>query len=127
MLPLIGSMTPKTNMTYSQSISLQKNQVYRRGQNTFAYSGVRSKLGPVSTIIVVLAIICLLGIVYLTQVTRVNALGYKVSSLESKQVELKKEKADLEVEAVRLQSIEKIKSSQVATSLTPIKPTTYAQ
>ena len=41
--------------------------------------------------------------------------------------ELKKEKTDLEIEAVRLQSIDKIKSSQVASAMTQIKPSGYAQ
>ena len=113
-------------MTYSQSVSLQKNQVYRRGQNIYSVSRTGAKLGPVSTIVICLALVCLMGIVYLSQVTRTNSLGYELSSLQQKETDLKKEKADLEVEAVRLQSIDKIKSSQVATTMTTIKPTGYA-
>ena len=114
-------------MTYSQSLSLQKNQVYRRGANTHSISRSTTKLGPVSTAVICLALVSLMGIVYLSQVTKTNSLGYKVSSLQQKQDELKKEKSDLEIESVRLQSIEKIKSSQVATTMTQIKPTNYAQ
>jgi cell division protein FtsL len=116
----------KTKMTYSQSLSIQKNQVYRRGQNTYSIARSTAKVGPVSTAVIVLTLVCLLGIVYLSQVTRTNTLGYSVSSLQQKESDLKKEKADLDVEAVRLQSIEKIKSSQVAGALTAVKPSAYA-
>lgn len=113
-------------MTYSQSLSIQKSNVYRRGANTFSLSRGRAKLGPVTTAVVVLALVCLLGMVYLTQVTKTNSLGYELSSLTQKEEELQKEKADLDIESVRLQSIEKVKSSQVAGTMTTIKPSAYA-
>jgi hypothetical protein len=113
-------------MTYSQSISLQKNQVYRRGQNTYSIARARTRLGPVTTGVLVLALVCLLGIMYLSQVTRTNTLGYAVTTLQEEEKELKKEASNLEVETVRLQSIEKVKSSQVAGALVPVKPTAHA-
>ena len=114
-------------MTYSQSLSLQKNQVYRRGANTHSITRSSTKLGPVSTAVICLALVSLMGIVYLSQVTRTNSLGYRLSSLQIKEGDLQKEKTDLEIEAVRLQSIEKVKSSQVAAAMTQIKPSSYAQ
>lgn len=113
-------------MTYSQSLSIQKNQVYRRNQNTYSIARAKSRLGPVSTAIIVLALISLMGMIYLTQVTKTNSLGYQLSSLTEKEKDLQKEKADLEIEAVRLQSIDKIKSSQVAGAMTTLKPSAYA-
>ena len=113
-------------MTYSQNLSIQKNQVYRRGSNTHSMSRVGTKMGPISTAVICLALISLMGIVYLSQVTRTNSMGYKLSSLQQKENDLKKEKTDLDIEAVRLQSIEKVKSSQVAAALTPVKPSAYA-
>ena len=85
-----------------------------------------AKVGPISTAVICLALVSLLGIVYLTQVTRTNSLGYEVSSLRQKEDTLKKSKSDLDIEAVRLQSIEKVKSSQVAAALVPVKPSAYA-
>jgi hypothetical protein len=67
-----------------------------------------------------------MGMLYLTQVTRTNGYGYQLSSITQKEQELRKEKADLEIEAVRLQSVERVKNSQVASSMTQIKPTAYA-
>lgn len=113
-------------MTYSQSISIQKNQVYRRGQNTYSIARSRSRLGPVTTVVLLLSMVSLIGIMYLSQVTRTNTLGYKLSSLQQEESKLQKEHADLEVETVRLQSIEKVKNSQIAEALVPIKPTAYA-
>ena len=100
--------------------------MYRRGANTFSIARGKSRLGPVSTAVIGLTLDCLLGMVYLTQVTKTNSLGYQVSSLTTKEQELKKEKADLDIEAVRLQSIEKVKTSQVAGAMTTIKPSAYA-
>jgi cell division protein FtsL len=116
----------KNKMTYSQSVSLQKNQVYRRGANTYSLARTRPSLGPISTAVIVIALIALMGMLYLTQVTKTNSLGYKVSSLRSRESQLQREKDDLDIEAVRLQSIERVKSSQVANAMTTIKPSAYA-
>jgi len=67
-----------------------------------------------------------MGMIYLTQVTKTNSLGYQLSSLTEKEQDLQKEKADLEIEAVRLHSIDKVKSSQVAGAMTTLKPSAYA-
>lgn len=77
--------------------------------------------------VVVLALVCLMGMIYLSQVTRTNSLGYRISSLTVQEQELKKEKADLDIEAVRLQSVERLKASQVANAMTTVKPSAYAQ
>lgn len=75
---------------------------------------------------IVLTLVSLIGIMYLSQVTKVNSLGYKLSSLETRQSELKKEKSDLEVEAVRLQAIDRVKTTQVAGAMTQVQPSGYA-
>jgi len=113
-------------MTYSQSLSINKQNVYRRNQNTYSLKSARVSFGPVSTIVITLALMCLMGMIYLSQVTRTNTYGYRVSSLAQKEQDLQREKADLELEAVRLQSIEQVKKSQVATSMQPVQPSSYA-
>lgn len=79
-----------------------------------------------ANIVVIVLILCLLGLVYLTQVTKTNALGYKVNDLTSQQAELKKEEASLELEAVRLKNIERIKNSTVAQQMPTTQPTALA-
>jgi hypothetical protein len=63
---------------------------------------------------------------YLTQVTKTNALGYKVSDLTSQQTQLKEDYSSLEVESVRLQSLNRVQNSTVAQSMTTTKPTAVA-
>lgn len=60
---------------------------------------------------------CLLGLLYLTQVTKTNALSYKINNLKSQQTQLKGEHDDLAVSAARLQSLERVKNSDVAKNL----------
>jgi uncharacterized protein (DUF3084 family) len=61
---------------------------------------------------------------YLTQITKTNSLGYKVSNLSSQQEELQEEYESLQVETTRLQSLERVKSSPVAKNLSEVKPST---
>jgi cell division protein FtsL len=114
-------------MTYSQTLSLQKQQAYRRNQNTYSIRAATLKVGPVSTIIVVVALVCLMGIVYLSQVTKTNSYGYSINSLSQKEESLKIERSDLELEAIKLQSLERVKTSQVAANLTQLQPTQINQ
>lgn len=85
----------------------------------------KAGIGPVTNIIVLVVLMCLLGLMYLTQVTKTNALGYKVSELNTKQSQLKEEYASLEVESVRLQSLDRVKNSSVAQQLPDTKPTAF--
>ncbi len=113
-------------MTYGKNTNLSRASAYQRNHNVVTMSAKRTGLGPVSNIIVLVVLMCLLGLVYLTQVTKTNALGYKVSDLTSKQEQLKEDYASLEVESVRLQSLERVKNSDVAKKLSDTKPTAFA-
>jgi hypothetical protein len=113
----------KTKMTYGKNVSISRQAAYQRNRNVITMSASRAGLGPVSNAIVLILVMCLLGLMYLTQVTKTNALGYKVSELSTKQSQLKEEYASLEVESVRLQSLERVKTSSVAQKMTDTKPT----
>jgi hypothetical protein len=71
-------------------------------------------------ILIVLA--CLLGLLYLTQVTKTNAYGYTINGLKEKQSALQAKHDDLEVASARLQSLDRVQHSTVASSLTPVTP-----
>jgi hypothetical protein len=75
--------------------------------------------------LVVLA--CLLGLLYLTQVTKTNAYGYRIDKLQKKQDTLKVEHDELEVSAARLQALERVKNSDVAKNLVSVAPTSTVQ
>lgn len=115
-------------MTYSATTSTSRaHQSYGRNQNTAIFTSARSHIGPVSHIIILVVIISTMGLIYLTQVTKTYSLGYKVDSLSKQQTELSEEHADLELESVKLQSIERVKESKVASNLSPVTPSAYAQ
>ncbi|MFO0882227.1 MAG: hypothetical protein U0491_02145 [Candidatus Saccharimonadales bacterium] len=121
-------MPPKTkiNMTYGKNISISRASAYQRNRNVVTMSATKAGLGPVSNAIVLILVMCLLGLMYLTQVTKTNALGYKVSELTTKQTQLKEEYASLEVESTRLQSLDRVKTSSVAANMQEAKPTAFA-
>lgn len=112
-------------MTYGKTVLSSRASAYQRNHNVVTMNTNRSALGPVSNIIVLVVLMCLLGLMYLTQVTKTNALGYKVSDLTSKQTDLKEEYASLQVESERLQSLERVKASEAAAKLPDTRPTAF--
>ena len=111
-------------MTYSSSLAMGRQNTFGgRNQNAVSFRGNQARsLGPISNTIILIVLACVLGLLYLTQVTKTNAYGYKVNSLLQQQQQLKSEHDDLEVASARLQSLDRIQSSTVAKGLTPIAP-----
>lgn len=116
-------------MTYSSSLAMGRNRYApKRNQNTVAsYSQERRGFGPVSNTIILIILGCTLGLLYLTQVTRTNAYGYKINELRSEAESLQTEHDELEVSAARLQSLERAKSSPVASSMVSVAPSGIVQ
>jgi len=109
-------------MTYGKNVSISRQAAYQQNRNVVTMSTTKASLGPVTNSIVLVLIMCLLGLMYLTQVTKTNALGYKVSDLTTRQAQLKEDYASLEVESVRLQSLDRVQSSTVAQNMTTVQP-----
>ena len=115
-------------MTYSAATSSASHKpAFGRNQNTTYFKSSKSSVGPVSNIIILAVLICLMGLIYLTQVTKTYALGYKLDELSQRKDQLTTENANLELESVKLRSIEKVKSSQASANMTSVSPTSYAQ
>lgn len=109
-------------MTYSSSVSMSRQGYARRNQNDVSFASTVKTLGPVSNTIILLVLACLIGLLYLTQVTKTNSYGYTINGLQTQQSELQGQKADLEIAAARLQSLERVAASDVAKSLVSIAP-----
>lgn len=109
-------------MTYSNSLALSRQHYATRNQNSVALRAQERTLGPVSNTVILIVLACLLGLLYLTQVTKTNAYGYTISSLKDKQTQLQAQHDDLEVSSARLQSLDRVQNSAVASSLTPTTP-----
>lgn len=95
-----------------------------RNQNSVSFRAQARALGPISNTIILIVLACLLGLLYLTQVTKTNAYGYQINSLQERHAQLKTEHDDLEVASARLQSMNRVKSSTVAQNMVPVAPTT---
>ncbi len=96
-------------------------------QNTARFSGNEKTLGPVSNTLMLIVLACLLGLLYLTQVTKTNALSYKINDLKQQQTQLKSEHDDLAVSAARLQSLERVKNSETAKNLVSLSSSATVQ
>jgi archaellum component FlaF (FlaF/FlaG flagellin family) len=109
-------------MTYSSSVALSRRSYARRNQNAVSFAARTNTLGPVSNTIILIALLCLIGLLYLTQVTKTNSYGYTINSLQQQQAQLQSQKANLEVAAARLQSLDRVSSSDVAKNLVTVAP-----
>jgi len=109
-------------MTYSSSIAASRRGYVRRNQNSVRFSSSARTLGPVSNTIILIILACLVGLLYLTQVTKTNSYGYSISNLQQQQQTLNDQKADLEVQSARLQSLDKVAASQAAKNLVSVAP-----
>lgn len=71
--------------------------------------------------------ITVLGLIYLTQVTKTSIYGQQAGELESQITELSARKSELEVQNARLTSLEKVKSSDVARNMSTPAAIDYAE
>lgn len=110
-------------MTYSSSLALGRQSAFvGRNQNSVAFRSRGKALGPVSNTVMLIVLALLLGLLYLTQVTKTNAYGYQLNGLLQQQSQLKQQYDNLQVASARLQSVTRIQSSAPAKSLTPVVP-----
>jgi hypothetical protein len=109
-------------MTYSSSIAASRRGYVRRNQNSVRFSSSTRTLGPISNTIILIILACLVGLLYLTQVTKTNSYGYNINNLQQQQSQLKEQKQNLEVEAARQQSLDRVASSDVAKNMVQTAP-----
>ena len=114
-------------MTYSSSIAASRRGYVRRNQNSFSFAASARTLGPISNTIILIILACLVGLLYLTQVTKTNGYGYTINTLEQQQSQLKDQKANLEVGAARLQSLDRVAASNAAKNLVSVAPSGVVQ
>jgi hypothetical protein len=84
-------------------------------------------VGPISNTIILVVLACLIGLLYLTQVTKTNATGYRINELQNQYEELEKEHGQLELSAARLQSIDRVSQSDVSKELVSVSPSSVIE
>src|SRR6202012_4101051 len=100
-------------MTYSSSLAMNRSRFSGRNQNSVSFKVQTRTLGPISNTIILIVLACLLGLLYLTQVTKTNAFGYQINGLQQQQTQLKSQHDDLEVSSARMQSMDRVQNSSV--------------
>jgi hypothetical protein len=115
-------------MAQFQTLSVRQTtpRTWRRNQNTIRHR-IGAGLGPVSHTVLIAVMLCILGLLYLTQITKTSTYGYQINDLKTQKDELLSEKRDLEVENARLQALERVKQSDVAKAMTNPSSTEYVQ
>jgi len=114
-------------MTYSSSLAMNRTRYTPQGRNSVNFRASEVKLGPVSNTIILIVLACVLGLLYLTQVTKTNAYGYQINDLQNRQSQLKSEHDNLEVASARLQSLSRVQDSTVAKNMVSVAPTDTIQ
>ena len=106
-------------MSYTRTVQFnsRRQSNWGRNQNTVAFASA-VKLGPISHTVLVALMIAVLGVIYLTQATRVSGYDYAANSISDKISELTQQKSNLEVENARLTALQSVKNSSVAKSMT---------
>lgn len=103
----------------------EARQALRRNQNTVRFK-FAAGLGPVSHTVLIALMLAVLGLIYLTQITKTSTFGYQLDGLKDKQSQLASENSDLQVESARLQALERVQQSSVAAAMTTPASTEYA-
>jgi hypothetical protein len=105
--------------TYTRTVQFNSRRQtnWQRNQNTVAFASA-VKLGPVNRTISIALLIAVLGLLYLTQATRISGYDYAANSVSEKISSLTEQKNDLEVENARLTALQTVKSSSVAQAMT---------
>ena len=117
-------MSSSTTLTINMPTSGRTPSTWSRNQNTVRFQ-LTSGLGPISHTVLIAIMLCILGLIYLTQITKTSAYGYQINDLQNKQAKLADQKRDLEVESARLQALERVKNSDVAKAMTSPSETNY--
>lgn len=111
---------------YTATMGRPSAQAWRRNQNTVKFQPAK-RLGPVSATVLVALMLAVLGLIYLTQITKTSTYGYQINELNNQKEQLLSEQRDLEVETARLQALERVGQSDVAKAMTAPKQTDYVQ
>ncbi len=98
----------------------------RRNQNLYRQPA-QLQLGPISATFVVVALISVLALLYLNQITKTNVFGYRITELTAQRDKVLAEKQDLSVEAARLQSIQNTQAAATANRMVATKQVSYVR
>lgn len=84
-------------------------------------------MGTMANIAAIVLFTALLGMIYLTQLSKTGSFSYEINKINRQKTELAAQRDNLKVENARLQSLSTIKNSEVAKQMTAPASTDYAE
>ncbi|HEV2413039.1 MAG TPA: hypothetical protein VGS28_04545 [Candidatus Saccharimonadales bacterium] len=102
-----------------------ESRMWRRNQNTVRHQISAASLGPVAQMVIIAMLLAVLGMIYLTQITKTSTYGYQLQSLETQKSQLTEQNQLLQSEAARLQSMGQIQKG--SSNLVTPNQVSYAQ
>ena len=90
---------------------------WQRNQNTVAYAA-STRMGPITHTVIVALMVAVLGLIYLSQVTKSSTFGYTLQQQNDTLASLAAEQQDLQIENARMQALNTVKDSNVAKAMT---------
>lgn len=104
-------------MTHYQASAIRSNYGWRQNRTLNQKIQNAQKFGNVSRSVLAILIVLVLGLFYVSQATRAGSLAGPISQMEARVETLKQDNQNLSVEVAKMQSLEELKKSEVASSL----------
>ncbi len=101
---------------------MSRQRYATNNQNTVSLAKERASLGPISNAVLVLVMACLIGMIYLAQVTKTNSFSYEIDRLNQRQAQLKEDQKNLDLTAARLRSVDSAAVSKASERLVSSQP-----
>ena len=114
-------------MTYSSTLAAGRQKYTPMQRNNVSFKAKARGFGPVSNTLILIVLVLLLGLVYLTQVTKTNSYGYRINELNNYRTQLKEQHEQLEVAAARQQALERVQASPEVQKLISTTPSGTVQ
>ena len=103
--------------TAAPTFAPRQERMWRRNQNTVAFAPSIA-LGPISHTILIALMVAVLGLIYITQVTKTSSYSYDIDALNDKLAQLTTKKEELTNQNARLQALKNVESSDIAKAMT---------
>lgn len=102
----------------SSEFRTRRDSKWQRNQNTVTFKETVATMGPITHTVLVALMLAILGLIYLSQVTKSSSFGYEIQRQNDQLASLTAEQQDLQIENARLQALNTIKESNVAQAMT---------
>lgn len=109
-------------MTYSSTLAMNRSRFAGNNQIANQFKVQNRLFGQISNSVLIIVLACVLGLLYLTQVTQTNNYGYQINALQQQQTALKAQENNLLVASAQLQSVQSVQNSAVAKTMVPVSP-----